>query len=115
MGYREWGSQSWTVFCRPATVAVGGCERKDKRKPMGGSQNDDVNVAAGTRRPAVAIEIACHRITSQSFAQRRICKMTFVYGLSNRKILVFIVKKLLNVGVDLTLWRRVQKDATQAE
>ncbi len=59
MGYREWGSQSWTVFCGPTAVAVGGCERKDQRKPMGGSQNDGVNVAAGTRRPAVAMEIAC--------------------------------------------------------
>ncbi len=24
-----WGAQSWTVFCGPAAVAVGGCERKD--------------------------------------------------------------------------------------
>jgi hypothetical protein len=24
-----WGAQSWTVFCGPAAVAIGGCERKD--------------------------------------------------------------------------------------
>ncbi len=24
-----WGAQSWTIFCGPAAVAVGGCERKD--------------------------------------------------------------------------------------
>ncbi len=24
-----WGGQSWTIFCGPAAVAVGGCERKD--------------------------------------------------------------------------------------
>jgi hypothetical protein len=29
MCYTGWGAQSWTVFCRPAAVAVGGCERKD--------------------------------------------------------------------------------------
>jgi hypothetical protein len=23
-----WGAQSWTIFCGPAAVAVGGCERK---------------------------------------------------------------------------------------
>jgi hypothetical protein len=42
-------------------------------------------------------------------------KMTMVEGLSNSKIVVFNVKKLLNVGVDLTLWQRVQKEATRAE
>jgi hypothetical protein len=24
-----WGSESWTIFCGPATVAIGGCEQKD--------------------------------------------------------------------------------------
>jgi hypothetical protein len=37
----------------------------------------------------------------------------------NKKIkekkMIFNVKKLLNFGVDLTLWRRVQKEATRAE
>ncbi len=27
--YTGWGAQSWTVFCGPAAVAIGGCERKD--------------------------------------------------------------------------------------
>jgi hypothetical protein len=41
--------------------------------------------------------------------------MTMVEGLSNSKIMFLNVKKLLNFGVDLTLWRRVQKEATRAE
>ncbi len=28
-GNTGWGAQSWTVFCGPAAVAIGGCERKD--------------------------------------------------------------------------------------
>ncbi len=28
MQHTGWGAQSWTVFCGPAAVAVGGCERK---------------------------------------------------------------------------------------
>jgi hypothetical protein len=24
-----WGDESWTIFCGPAAVAIGGCERKD--------------------------------------------------------------------------------------
>ncbi len=26
--YTGWGAQSWTTFCGPAAVAIGGCERK---------------------------------------------------------------------------------------
>jgi hypothetical protein len=36
-------------------------------------------------------------------------------GLSNSKNMVFDAKKLLNIGVDLTLWRRWQKEATWVE
>jgi hypothetical protein len=39
---------------------------------MGGSPNDGVNVAAGMSGHAVAVEMACRRITTQSFAQKRI-------------------------------------------
>jgi hypothetical protein len=27
--YTGWAGQSWTIFCGPAAVAVGGCEQKD--------------------------------------------------------------------------------------
>jgi hypothetical protein len=27
--FTGWGGESWTSFCGPAAVAVGGCERKD--------------------------------------------------------------------------------------
>jgi hypothetical protein len=36
-------------------------------------------------------------------------KMKIFEGLSNSKYIVFNVKKLLDLGVDLTLWRRGEK------
>jgi hypothetical protein len=61
-----WGAQSWTIFCGPAAVAVGGCERKDERNPLGSGLSYDGNIAAGTSGSAVAVEIACRQDTTQS-------------------------------------------------
>jgi hypothetical protein len=64
-----WGGQSWTIFCRPAAVAVRRCERKDQRNPLGSSLRCSVNIAAGTSGPANAVEMACRRHTTQSFVR----------------------------------------------
>jgi hypothetical protein len=40
---------------------------RDQRKLMADGVNDGVNLAAGRSRPAVAVVIACHLITTQSF------------------------------------------------
>jgi hypothetical protein len=60
------GSQSWTIFCGPVAVAVGGCERKDQRNLLGSGLSYDGNIAAGTSGSAVAVEIACRQDTTQS-------------------------------------------------
>jgi hypothetical protein len=39
---------------------------------MGGGPNDGIHVAAGTSGPAVAVEMACRRFTTQSFARKKI-------------------------------------------
>jgi hypothetical protein len=41
-------------------------------KTLGSCLNDGINVAAGTSRPAVAVEMVCHQITTQSSAWERI-------------------------------------------
>ncbi len=61
-----WGGQSWTIFCGPAAIAVGGCERKDQRNPLGSGLNYYGNIAAGTSGSAVAVEKACCQDTTRS-------------------------------------------------
>ncbi len=68
-GYTGWGGESWTIFCGPAAVAIGRCERKDQRNPLGSGLSYDGNIAAGTSGSAVAVEIACRRDTTQSSAR----------------------------------------------
>ncbi len=68
--------------------------------------NDGVNVATGTSRPAVAVEKACRQITTLCMGKN---KMKIFEGLSKSKNTVFDLKKLLNVAVDLTLWRMGEK------
>jgi hypothetical protein len=66
---------------------------------MAGGPNDGVNVVAGTSRPGVAVEKACRRITTLCMGKN---KMKIFEGLSKSKNMVFNLKKLLNVAVDLT-------------
>jgi hypothetical protein len=99
--YTGWGAQSWTVFCGSVAVAVKGCEQKDWRKLMGGGPKNGINVAVGTRA-AVTLEMACRQTTTHSFAWKKY-KMKIFKGLSNSQNMVFNVKKLLNIGVDLKL------------
>jgi hypothetical protein len=50
----------------PAAAAVGGCERKVR---FSGFLSDDINLVVGTGGPAVAVEMACFRDTTQSSAR----------------------------------------------
>jgi hypothetical protein len=85
MRYHVGGAvNSGLFFCGPSVVAIGGCERKYERKPMGGNTNDGVNLAGGTSEPAVAVEMACRQNTTQDFAQRRI-KLRFSKALAISK------------------------------
>jgi hypothetical protein len=63
----------------------------------------------GREDPTVAMEMACRRDTTQSSSQNG-KNMKIFEGLSNSRNMVFNVKKLLNVGVGLTLRRKSGKN-----
>ncbi len=58
-------------------------------------------LVVGKSGPAVAVEMACRRITTN--------KMKIFEDLSKSKNIGFNLKKLLIVARDLTLWRRGEK------
>jgi hypothetical protein len=62
---------------------------------MGGSPHYGVKVAMGKSGPAIAVEMACRRITTNT--------MKIFEGLSKSKNIGFNLKKLLIVAGDLTL------------
>jgi hypothetical protein len=72
---------------------------------MGSGPNNTVNVASGTSGPAVALEMALLPKYHSEFCTEW-KNMKISEGLSNSKNMVFNMKKLLIVAVDVTLLRR---------
>jgi hypothetical protein len=76
---------------------------------MGSGLSYCVNIPAGKGGPAVAMEMACFRDTTQSSA-RNGKKLKIFEDLINSKNMVFNVKRLLNVGLGLILQQKGEKN-----
>jgi hypothetical protein len=76
---------------------------------MGSGLSYSVNIAGGTCGLAVTLEMACRQAHHPVLCVE--CQNVKIFkGLSNTKNTVFNVKKLLNVGVGLTLRRKGGKN-----
>jgi hypothetical protein len=71
------------------------------KNPLGGGLSNGINVAAGMGRPA-ATETSLR-------ALREWKNMKIFESLTNSKNMVFNVKKLLKIGMGLTLWGKGEK------
>jgi hypothetical protein len=92
-----------------AAVTVGGCKGQDEQNSLGDGSSDCVYGEMRAGGPSVAMEISCRQLIDQSFVLDSNIRR-FWEDFSHSKNMVFNVKKLLNVGVDL----RGQKEAMWA-
>ncbi len=80
-------------------------------KSLGSGPSNSANDVTGMGGRPVAVEMACHRIISQSSVQDRPIKIS--EDLSDGKNIVFNVEKLLNDGIGLKLQRKAGKNRSQ--
>jgi hypothetical protein len=98
--YIQGGELNRVFFAGPLLSPLRAVSRKIGENRWG--RSEEWHKCGCLTRAAVTLEMACRQTTTHSFAWKK-NKMKIFKGFSNSQNMVFNVKKLLNIGVDLKL------------